>query len=160
MRLGENSYFTTAQVALDATADILTFRPSIPCRIVRFGVVVSVLLDVDPAALVIDLDTNDILASPSRSAARLQLTTAVASGTFVVGSVLSRKLGEAAADSFEMYSGLGKNIIVPGNEAILQVSTAATAGDGYAFIEYTPLSWANMNNLPSGNVHVPTEFTS
>ena len=160
MRIGENDFVVSAQVALDATADIFTFTPAIPVRLVRFGYIVSVELD-NTAGLVLALDTVGVAASAPTRAERGTVT---GSGTEVIGAVRAHRF-ETAPDvdktSFQVDTNLDVNVLVPGHTAVLQVTTAATAGDGHVFIEYTPLSFQiALSGLAVGNIHIPIERTT
>lgn len=148
MRIGENQVVQSAQVALDATADRLTFTPGIPVRLVRYGYIVSVLLDNTPTALVLSLDTNDLLAS----AVRTERTTLTQTVDQVIGTVVAKEI-----PAFTMQAGLDSRVIVPGQQAIVEVKTAAVAGDGFVFIEYTPLSWQTAKQVGASAVHYPVE---
>lgn len=137
MRFGMNMFESTAQVALDATADVLTFAPGMPIMVVRFGYWVTVLLD-NTAGLVLALDKNDDLATPVRT--EIEIMTAP-SANQVIGTIAYKDVDPGVR-------------WVPGEELILQVVTAGTAGDGRVFVEYTPLSWADM---PTSGVHLPVD---
>lgn len=154
MRIGENDFAVSGVVALDGAADRLTFTPAIPVRIVRFGCIVSVLVD-NTQGLILSLDTNDLLASAVRTE-RATLTHTNGAANLVVGTV--RESGLVAR--FSMDANLDYNVLVPGMQAIVEVKQAATAGDGFVFIEYTPLSFRNAYNLATGQVHRPTEVTA
>lgn len=161
MRIGENDFRMSGLVTLDSTGDKYTFRPAVPVRLVRFGYIVGVELD-NTAALVLELDTVGVAASaPVRSSSRGSVT---GSGTEVIGAVRAHRF-ETAPDvdktSFQVDTNLDVNVLVPGHEAVFQVATAATAGDGYLFIEYTPLSFQiALGSLATGNIHIPIERTS
>ena len=136
MRFGMNLFETSAQVALDGTADRLTFAPGIPIMVVRFGYWVTVLLDNTPNGVVLALDKNDDIASPVRTELAIMTAPTVDQ---VIGTIAYMDVDPGVR-------------FVPGEELILEVKTAATAGDGRVFFEYTPLSWADM---PSSGVHLP-----
>ena len=138
MRFGMNLFEISAVVALDGTADRLTFMPAIPIVVVRFGYIVTVLLDHTPNGLVLSLDKNDVIASPVRT--ELELITAPTVDE-VIGSIGFMDVSPGTR-------------ITPGQEIIVEVKTAASAGDGRVFIEYTPLSWAD--NALTG-VHLPVD---
>lgn len=152
MRLGENSVVQSAQVALDVAADCLVFTPGVPCRINRYGYIVSVLLDFTQG-LILSLDTNDLLASAVRTE-RALLTNANGAANQVIGTVGVREI-----PNFTMTAGLDKNVLVPGQQAIVEVKQACTAGDGFVFIEYTPLSWQTALQVGSAHVHYPVTYT-
>ena len=156
MRLGENSFIgsadaTTAStvVALDSAAEVLNFTPSVPCRILRYGVIVGVTLDNTPNGLVLALRTRDIGGSLTT---RATLTRAADDA---VGTHIWRDVPK-----FEMVTGLDKNVVVPGHQVVLEVTTAATAGDGHVYIEFTPLSQQVSKQVGSSNVHYPIEATA
>jgi len=133
-----NLFETSAQVALDGAADRLTFMPGIPIVVVRFGYIVTVLLD-NTTGIVLSLDKNDDIASPVRT--ELHAMTAPTGNNQVIGTVVYMDVDPGTR-------------ITPGEEIIVEVKTAATAGDGRVFIEYTPLSWADM---PLSGVHLPVD---
>ena len=152
MRYGENQVEQSAQVALDGAADRLTFTPGIPVRLVRYGYIVAVLID-HTQGLILSLDTNDMLAAPVRTE-RALLTNANGATNQVIGTYVSREI-----PAFTMTAGLDKNVIVPGQQAIIEVKTAATAGDGMVWLEYTPLSYQTAKQVGSANVHYPVVST-
>ena len=151
MRIGENDSVQSALVALDGAADRLVFTPGVPVRINRYGYIVGVLLD-NTTPLILSLDTNDLLASPVRT----ERATLTAPGSNqVIGTYATREVPK-----FTMQSGLDSNVLVPGQQAIVEVKQAATAGDGYVFIEYTPLSYQTAKQVGASAVHYPVEATS
>lgn len=150
MRLGENSFEVSGLVALDGAADRLTFTPAVPVRLVRYGYVVGVLLD-HTQGLILSLDTNDLLAAPVRTE-RATITNANGAANQVVGKHVTREI-----PAFTMTTGLDKNVLVPGQQAIIEVKQAATAGDGYVYLEVTPLPYSTAKQVGSANVHYPVE---
>lgn len=136
MRFGMNLFESTAQVALDSAADVLTFAPGIPIMVVRFGYWVSVLLDNTATPLILSLDKNDDLASPVRTEVGLM---GISATDQVIGTIAYQDVDPGVR-------------WVPGEELIIEVKQAAVAGDGRVFVEYTPLSWADM---PSSGIHLP-----
>lgn len=130
MQLGNYLEATTAaQAALDAGADILAFRASFPLRVIRWGAIVSVALDCTPGALTAKLDhsVHSEAGVPTRSdgSGGRNLTSAV---DRVVGTVL-------------YVEPLTEIIVKPGDILHVQVTGAATAGDGFPFIHYQPIAF-------------------
>lgn len=155
MRLGENQVVQSAQVALDGAADRLTFTPGVPCRLVRFGVLVSVLVD-NTQGLILSLDTQRIHGTAARTE-RGVMTHADGAADLVVGAV---RYHDLAAFTMADALGLDSNVIVPGHQAILEVKQAATAGDGFVFLEYTPLSFQTAFQVGPANTHYPVEVAA
>lgn len=152
MRLGENTFIASAQVALDGAADRLVLTPGIPVRILRYGAIVSVLVD-NTQGLILSLDTARIHGTPARTE-RATLTHANGAANLVVGHHVFRDVPD-----FTMADGpnLDKNVLVPGHQAIVEVKQAATAGDGFVYIEYTPLSFRTAYQVGASNTHYPVE---
>jgi len=119
-----------AQVALDALADVLTFMPSRPIEIVRWGFVVSVLLDNTPAALVAALDVD-----PQGAGAR------AASAQTLVCTGVDRAIGDTI-----ICVPASPIAMEPGDRAFIEITTAATAGDGFPFVQYRPRGF-HINDL-------------
>jgi len=126
MLQGENFEFMAASVAaLDATADVLTFRASFPCRVVRFGALVSVACTGD-AVIALDRTTHVAAGTPTRADA-------------VGGKTLDSDAQEVGT---VIYAEPDEEVIVkPGDILHLQVTNAFTAGDGFPFIQYQQLNW-------------------
>lgn len=127
MRLGEHFHsIAGSQAALDAGADVLTFRPAAPVRIVRWGATISVALDTTQDLIAkLDHTTHDQTGSATRSDGSGGQNLTVAADQ-VVGAVV--------------YAEPSSEIIVrPGDFVTIQVTQAATAGDGFPFIEYQQL---------------------
>jgi hypothetical protein len=141
MRFGQNLFASSAQVALNAGADVLTIRPGIPILPVRYGYVVEVELD-NTQALILSLDYD-----PLGAGARVELATLTGAGTDAIGTVHYRDLG--ADEAVRVY---------PGYTLVVEVKQAGTAGDGYVWVEYTPLSWADT--AQAATLQTPIEYTS
>lgn len=150
MRMGENQFVISAQVALDGAADRLLFTPAFPVRINRFGYLVGVLLDNTATPLILSLDTIDLLAAPVRTERATITRPAVdeAIGTYVRSAPVS---------AFKMDPNLDNNVLLAGHQAVVEVKQAAVAGDGFVWIEYTPLSSTDYIVMPTTNVHYPIE---
>lgn len=153
MRLGENQVIQSSLVQLDLAGDALIFSPGVPVRLVRFGYVVGVLVD-NTQGLIVSLDTQRIHGSPARTERGL-MTIADGAANLAVGAVRYHDIAD-----FTMATGLDKNVIIPGHQAIVEVKQDATAGDGRVFIEYTPLSWQTAFQVGSGDTHYPVAITA
>lgn len=151
MRLGANDVVYSALVALDSAADVLVFTPAVPCRLVRFGYTVGVLLDNTATPLILSLDTI-VLSGATRTERRLITRTAVdeAIGIHIYEDVSGSTVWNY--DSFDDF------IVGPGQQAVIEVKQAAVAGDGYVFLEYTPMSYINATTqIASTAVNFPTK---
>jgi hypothetical protein len=159
MRIGENQ-FEGAVVALDTAVntDVLTFTPALPCRIVRFGYCVTVALDNTADALILALDTQGVGATDPARAEQARITATVDEA---VGTVRYHDwvVNDTTDETWELAAGLGNFVVMPGHQVILETVQDAISGDGLVWIEYTPLSWSNINNWPAGDVHIPVEVT-
>lgn len=119
----------TAVSALDAAADIAIFRfGCAPAKILRWGVVVSVDAIDNTAALVIALDhtTHSDAGAVTRTNA-VGGATLLGAGTDPIGTTL-------------YVEPVTEIIVNSGDFLTMEVTSAATAGDGFAFIEYQELA--------------------
>lgn len=130
-----------AESALDALADIAIFRfGASPVRILRWGVVVSVELD-NTAALVAKLDhsTHDAAGAVTRSDGSGGADL-LGAGTDPVGTVL-------------YVEPITEIIVNSGDFLTMQVTTAGTAGDGWAFVECQELPLGSQDGTVDLSAH-------
>lgn len=155
MRIGQNQVVTAVVADTSAGAsDALTFTPLLPIEVVRYGYLVTTLLDNTPTALVMSLDTNNVLAAP----ARVERGTVTDSVDRVIGTVVGVKLAEG--NGFQAEADLPLNVVVPGWQVIVERKVANVAGAITAFLEYRYLSWGDFNHLAAASVHNPLDGSS
>lgn len=120
----ENMQKETATIAdLSAAADKLTFTPIVPCEIVEFGVIITTVV-VASASTVFKLDKRPTAGSDTgRGDGDL------GTGTFV--STLVKTAG-----SVWRSRPTNPGVLLPGQQAILELTTGATSGAGIGFIVY------------------------
>ncbi len=130
MRVGDNLAHSPVAVThglidVNATGVALTFRPSTPARIIRFGM--TCFVEVTGTAIVeLQLVTHALDGTPS-------------SATQVGGTELAGVAKEVGA---VQYCNLTEEVIVkPGDVATLNVSGGWTAGDGILWLHYQMLNW-------------------
>lgn len=111
--------------SLTALADILAFRPVHPTRVLRWGVVITTAPTV--TAPVVKADIQKVAGTRGNGDGG-QMTIPVAQA---IGSVLNNEL--KAAGALVTAAPIDMN---PGDALFLEVTTAATAGVGDAWIEY------------------------
>lgn len=118
-----------AGVTMVGTGNKASFAPSQPVNIVRWGVEATVAFTGAP---VIALDKRPIVGSDT---GRVDGTTTagvdVAGGTLTPGTLA---IGKGAYREVNQNPGPFK--LNPGEEAVFEVTTAATAGTGIFFLEY------------------------
>lgn len=129
---------TGADTALDSTGDILYFAPGMPVDVVRWGFVVAVALD--SATLTIAGDVVDI--TGTRNAAAGGSITLTASDDTAIGSGWYTEYVNAGS--------LGPLRLDAGEALALEITSAATAGDGVPFIHYVPGAFAGDSNRTGG----------
>lgn len=114
--------FETAEVAIDSTGDKATYTPGAPVDIVRVGIVGTTSYTHGSGAIVkVDKNASD------------------GDGTYTRGD---GDVAEVTVDSgfnagLVNYVDLDEPVeLDPGDQAIVQVTQAASAGDGVVFMEY------------------------
>lgn len=139
-RLGETTTLVSpAQVALDSAADVLVFTPCRPVTVFRYGYIVTVELD-NTTALQLNLDHRVTAGSDTGRTEKAEI---VGSGTQAVG--------------YMSYGDLATPIEVDADEeVVIEVSQAATAGDGKVFLEYQERAFVG-SDLGSAVEQTPTE---
>lgn len=123
-RIGETLTEISGQVALDSAADVYTFAPGRPVRIIRFGYIIDSATTTAPESLDLALDKRVTIGS----------NTGRLAGPSIAGAA-----GEAQGDGG--YGNLDDQRIEldADEEVVFQVENAMTAGDGRVFCEYQPL---------------------
>lgn len=137
MRMGETTIFrSTSQAALDGAGDKLRVVCSHPMRVIRFGFVVTVLLDNTPGTLNLDLDYW-----PHG------------------GSRALHKSGEWTADmnpgdvGYVSLDGPSEKLDVKAGDILdVEVSGAATAGDGWVWLEAQELPFGGPDGEDQSHV--------
>lgn len=127
-------------VVFTGTGDKFIITPATPINILRWGIVIETAKDA--SALVLKLDTRPTAGSDT---ARVTSDTLTDSATArAAGVVLERKMTGTNPNSSTGSDGSLVNVasggpvqINPGQQAVIQVSTAAAStGKGYIFAEY------------------------
>lgn len=143
----------TAGVSVASTGDKWMFTPSIPARIIRWGIIWDVAPTVTSPVLKMDLritagtDTGRVVgavvAGVDTAGGTITCPTIAANGA-KQGQGLFHNVnpGPPAA------SGLDGFCVFPGQQAVLNVTTAATAGTGFLFVEYENLSFQGDTLTP------------
>jgi hypothetical protein len=128
-------------VALDGDIIVLTFRPSTPCRIIRFGWIAGVELT-GTATGELQLVTHELDGTP---AAALQV-----GGTELAG-VAQEVGGVQFCDLIEEV------VVKPGDFCVIDLNTSYSTGDGFPFIHYQALNWdlngPNSEYSDAGNIN-------
>ncbi len=131
MRMGDNlqTYWgalaAPVAIALDATADVLALRASLPLRLIRFGAILSVECTGD---LVMALDRSTHILDGTATRAEAEGGVTLAGAAHEVGAII--------------YADLLEDVLLkPGDIAHLEITDAYTAGDGYPFIQFQQLNW-------------------
>jgi hypothetical protein len=121
-----NRVASSAQVALDAAADVWEFFPGKPVDIVRWGYCVSVVLG--NTALVINADSQLVgAARGDGDVGTLTPAVATAVGLGAYTENVSPGVTAAPTTPFKLDAGEG---------VIFQVATGASSGDGTIWVEY------------------------
>lgn len=124
MRIGQYDYaIASAADTLSATGDSLEFRPACPVRVSRWGYLVSVAVVHNSMAAELNLTTHDEDGTATETA---QDETLLLAANAVVGEILYVRPAEEI-------------ICRPGDFLQIEVTSAATSGAGFGFIEYQPL---------------------
>lgn len=131
-RIGDTLTWITGLVALDAAADVGVFTPGRPVIIRRFGYIWASATVTAPETLDIDLDLRILMGSETGRTASQATIAGVAAEAQGEGAYTSAKVATVVTD-FEVDAD---------EQVVVQVANAATAGDGYVFIEYQDMPFA------------------
>ena len=126
MRIGENNFVVSASADdLSGTGDSLDFRPAMPIKVMRWGIIASVAVVHNSMAVELNLTTHSEAGAATETA---QAQTLLMAADAVVGEILY------------VQPAAGVEIICrPGDILQIEITSAATSGNGYGFIEYQPL---------------------
>lgn len=135
------TFCADTQKALDSGADVLTFFPGMPVEIIRWGFSVSVLVD-NTQGLVVKADS--IKGSTRGDGDFGTITNANGAANLAVGAgQFTEHVNPGLADGLRTKP----QVLKAGEGVAIQVTTAATAGDGFPFIVYRPLNWQKQDDL-------------
>jgi hypothetical protein len=139
--------FTTA-------ADTVYVTPATPIKIVRWGLVVTSLLDVG-AGFAAAMDFR-----PTAGSDTDRVNGAVASGIDTAGGTITTTADVAAGDG--LYHELSQPLeVLPGEQVVIQITDAAdTAGTGLFWVEYEEEPFAAAYAGTSSRLVNMTEATS
>ena len=133
---------SASAVALNSTGDKFTFTPAKPVDIVRWGLVSTVAVTGSP---VVALDKR-----PTSGSDTGRVDGSTSNGVDTAGGNMSPG---AVSQGKGVYHNLSSPLSVdPGEEAVLQVTTAAGAGSAVAFVEYIERPF--VGDAKSGNSRI------
>lgn len=151
----------TSGILSQAPADKVAFTPSIPARIVRWGMICDVAYTVTPPKWTLDF-------RPTAGSNASRVTGLVTAGVDAAGGTLtSPTIGQAGTlagqgifhnvfQGVQAVSGLDGFIIFPGQQAVIALVTASTAGSAFAFIEYENLTFQGDAATPGVGTQTTT----
>ena len=121
MQIHDYAVEKSGVVALDAAADVLVITPVIPIEIIRFGFMVTIA----------GTDATFVMALDRR------VTAGSDTGRVLVDTLTA---GAAVAQGKGMWLQLASpQKVIPGEQAVLEVTAGFTAGDGVVFALVKPL---------------------
>jgi hypothetical protein len=125
MRIGEYGYAVSASADdLSATGDSLEFRPGAPVRVIRWGLIASVAVVHNSCAAELNLTTHSSAGAATETASGGK--TLLMAADAVVGEVL--------------YVEPTSEVICRAGDILqIEITSAATSGSAYGFIEYQQL---------------------
>lgn len=152
----------TAGVAVTGTGDKLVFTPNAPVRIIRWGIIVDTSFTVTAPKLTMDF-------RPTAGSNTNRVTGSVSNGIDTAGgSIQSPAIGQpgtlqgqglyhnVVAAVLGAASGLDGFVLFPGQQAVVNVATAATAGTGFIFIDYETLPFQGDPSTPGVGTQTTT----
>jgi hypothetical protein len=151
----------TAGVSVTSTGDKLVFTPNFPARVIRWGIIWDTAPTVTPPVLTLDFrptagsNTNRVTGSSSTSTVNGKTVGLDVAG----GSITCPAIGSAGALQGQglrhdvvaavlAASGYDGFVIFPGQQGVIEVSTAATAGTGWIFLEFETLAFVGDPATP------------
>ena len=142
----------TAVVALDGTGDVFIFAPGVPVEVMRWGFIVTTLLDVGVGFTIAADKTNS---AGTRGDGDLGTITTTADVATEDGLWTENVSPDVTLHPTEPH------LLIPGELMTLQVTDAAdTTGDGHAFIEYRKLPFVGDSASPVNWLANMTQVTS
>ena len=133
----------TEVVAFDAAADVFSFAPGKPVDVIRWGIVVSILLDVGVGFTIKADVIKSGVARDDGGMGSITTVTDVAVGKGLFTENVSPGVTAHPTEPFKLD---------PGDQVIFQVTDAAdTTGDGYVFVEYLEESFVGDAALTAGD---------
>lgn len=124
MRIGENHFAVSASADdMSGTGDSLEFRPAMPIKVLRWGLMASVAIVHHDLAAELNLTTHSAAGAATETA---QDETLLMAADAVVGEMLYVRPTEEI-------------ICRPGDILQIEITHAATSGNAYGWIEYQVL---------------------
>jgi hypothetical protein len=123
--------------SLTSVADILVFTPVTPVEIISFGVVISgTAITTAASGLVLSCDKRIVAASDTGRVSGAYGTLTLTSTQALTGVVGYTFRSRPAPPT----TGEGAMVVLPGQQAVIKVTTQTTNGTGFPFIEYKNLA--------------------
>lgn len=157
----------TTGIVITSTGDKAVFTPSRPCQVMRWGYVADVSSTVTPPVFGLDF-------RPTAGSNSGRVTGASSGGydTGGGGTITTTALSQTAQGK-GVYNNVTLNpanvavgagdlqlFIIPGNQLVFTVTTAATAGSGFFFVEYLEKPFVGDAKLPASQAGAPSFATS
>lgn len=133
--LKDNFAVSASTDDISGTGDTLVFRPSQPIDITRFGLLAASALDV--GSMVVELQIEKLDGTGTQVVDSFTLTVDKALGDVVVKTVDRGGGQSTGVDGSKVVTAPGGPIrVVPGQQAVIAITTAGTSGNAYGFINY------------------------
>jgi len=145
LRVGDNLEFQDALHDATSNTDCLIFRAPFPCRIVRFGALVSVTLTGGAGS--IECDVTEYPASGVGVRSSAKGGNSCDFGALKAGAVAYAEPLEGPANEI---------LLKAGDLLHLQQTTVWTAGDYTPFIQYQQLNWDDTSDRADFSDATPT----
>ncbi len=142
-RLGDTETWVSAALAFDGggAGDIATFTPGRPIEIVRWGYVWNSGTTTAPENLDLDLDRRVTIGSDT---GRVREST--------IAGIAAQAQGDGAYTAAPVTGRDFPILVDADEEVIIQEVNGATAGDGYAFIEYQSKAFVGTQSPGIGDL--------
>ena len=159
MSYDNHQYFNTMNgndevTTVTPAADKCILTPSKPIKVIRWGYIATTVLG--SSALVAALDFRP---TAGVDTARVDAW----GGTITPGHATARGTGvqhTLTTGEGDRDAPIPEAVVVPGEELVIQVTTVASSGAVYWFIEYQPLSNSEFSYLTTGSSGNMTEKAS
>lgn len=132
--------YSASATAIDTTGDKLTVVPASPIDVYRWGFITDVALDAGSVEVVLDLEDAGGANSTEKDSFVWETDQAAGLGFYREYSnsaaFVAATAASVGADASDVYAGGAPLRVDPGEQVVIAVDVAATAGDGVFFIEY------------------------